>query len=77
MKDNRTGYYNSVLQTIFQGQLISLPIKNPKVQTMGGAFFSLFFLLVVISIYESFWTWIINIIKNVKMLKTKFPTLSF
>ena len=39
MNDNRTGYDNFVLQTIFQGQLISLPIKNPKMQTVGVASF--------------------------------------
>ena len=42
---------------------------------MGGVCF-LYFLLIVSATYESFWTLIINIIKIVKMLKTKFRTLT-
>ena len=55
---------------------MTLPIKPPKMQFEGGACFSLFYSLIVSAIYLNFWTWILNLINIVKMLKTKFPTLT-
>ena len=42
VKHNKTGHYNSELQKILQGQLMPLPIKNPKMQSEGGACFLCF-----------------------------------
>ena len=55
--------------------LIFLPIKNPKMQTVGGASFLYFSYNSLALFILKLWTWIINI-KIVKMLKTKFPTLT-
>ena len=42
VKHNKTGHYNSELQKFLQGQLMPLPIKNPKMQFEGGACFLFF-----------------------------------
>ena len=42
VKHNKTGYYNSELQKFLQGQLMPLPVKNPKMQFEGGASFLFF-----------------------------------